>query len=280
MLFLQYCLPQHLLSKMVGWFANCRLRWLKNHFIARFCVAYSVNLQEAERSQIEDYHSFNDFFTRSLKAGARVMDANPKTIISPVDGFVSAYGKIQDKAIVQAKGKRFSLDALLADKKELSQQFRFGDFLTAYLAPANYHCFHMPLDGVLQHMIYVPGKLFSVNKNAVNNIDHLFARNERVICIFDTKIGPIAYIAVGAMLVGSMSMEWHGVVNPKHSHQIKTYSYQHAPQKISLKKGDKVGHFQMGSTVIMLLPPNKISWEKAFATDEVLRFGEKIGGFV
>ncbi len=273
---LQYCLPQLFISRLVGVVANCQQSVIKNLFIKLFIKHFKVDLNDAQRTDYRQYKSFNDFFTRALKPEARPLPLAANQLISPVDGFISQHGKINDRTILQAKGKDYSLIDLLAGDKTLAEPFRFGDFLTAYLAPANYHCFHMPITGRLTQMIYVPGKLFSVNQSSVDHVDGLFARNERVICLFDTEIGPFAFIAVGALLVGSIAVEWHGIVNPKHKNVIKRFNYQHAPQSVTLERGAKLGHFQMGSTVILLLPPKKIEWQHDFIPNQPLRFGQAL----
>jgi len=248
MVFLQYLIPQHLLSNLMHRFARLEIVWLKNTFLRWFVKKYDVNLSEAERDNIEDYCHVNDFFTRSLKSSARILsDAN---IVSPVDGIVSHAGVIHSSQILQAKGHYFSVQQLLAD--ESSVQFENGQFTTIYLSPKDYHRIHMPFDGQLKSMKYIPGDLFSVNQQTVEAVDGLFARNERLVCNFDTIFGKASVVLVGAIFVGSMETVWQGKVTPPYAKVVRFYDY--SDKAFSLSKGDELGRFNMGSTVIMLLP--------------------------
>ena len=245
MTFLQYLLPQHLLSKLMFWFARIENVWIKNTFTRWFVNKHQVNLAEAESDSISDYAHFNDFFTRALKPQARPISES--TIISPVDGVVSQAGQIKDSQILQAKGHHFSISQLLA-----GESLENGHFATIYLAPKDYHRIHMPLDGKLVSMRYIPGNLFSVNHKTVNKVNGVFARNERLVCLFDTVFGRVAFILVGAIFVGSMETSWQGQVTPPYGKEVKVYDY--TEKEFELFKGDELGRFNMGSTVIMLLP--------------------------
>ena len=229
-------------------FARIKTPWLKNSFTSWFVATYKVNLSEAERENVKDYEHFNDFFTRSLKKTSRPISSLP--VISPVDGVVSQAGKINKSEIVQAKGKKYSVSALL-DDKSIDTAY-FNSFTTIYLSPKDYHRIHMPCDGDLVSMKYIPGDLFSVNQRTVNGIDQVFARNERLVCFFNTEFGEMAFILVGAIFVGSMQTSWEGQITPPYSKLVKQYNYK--DQKIQLEKGDELGRFNMGSTVIILMP--------------------------
>ena len=229
-------------------FARIETAWLKNAFLHWFVKKYGVNLSEAERERIEDYCHINDFFTRSLKPGARtIADAE---IVSPVDGVVSQAGTIHSSKILQAKGHYYSVQQLLAD--EYSTQFENGQFATVYLSPKDYHRIHMPFSGKLKSMRYIPGDLFSVNQKTANAVDGLFARNERLVCYFETAFGELAFILVGAIMVGSMEVVWQGKITPPYTKSTKEYDY--STKDITLNKGEEMGRFNMGSTVILLLP--------------------------
>jgi phosphatidylserine decarboxylase len=248
MILLQYILPQHLLSRLMFRFARIETLWIKNTFTRWFVNKYHVNLAEAELENIEDYINFNDFFTRALKTGLRPISESK--LISPVDGVIAQTGKVQDSQILQAKGRQYSTLELLADKA--SEELENGSFVTIYLSPKDYHRIHMPCDGVLISMKYIPGNLFSVNQKTVNQVKRIFARNERLICLFDTDFGVMAFVLVGAIFVGSMQTEWQGQITPTYSKTVINYDYK--GREISLVKGDELGRFNMGSTVIMLLP--------------------------
>jgi len=250
MIFLQYLLPQHFLSKLMFWFARIETVWIKNTFTRWFINKHQVNLAEAELDNISEYVHFNDFFTRSLKSQARPISESE--IISPVDGVISQAGKVKDSQVLQAKGYDFSISQLLGG--ESVEKIENGHFATIYLAPKNYHRIHMPIDGKLVSMRYIPGNLFSVNHKTVNKVNRVFARNERLVCLFDTVFGRVAFILVGAIFVGSMETSWHGQVTPPYGKVVKVYDY--TEKEFELFKGEEMGRFNMGSTVIMLLPEN------------------------
>jgi len=267
MTFLQFLLPQHLLSRLMFRFARIRAPWIKNSFTSWFVSKYKVNLNEAELQDIYEYKHFNDFFTRALKAGSRPLSESKA--VSPVDGIVSQIGSIKEALIVQAKGKKYSVEALLAEN---SKNNLYTSFVTIYLSPKDYHRIHMPFDGSLKSMKYIPGNLFSVNKRTVENIDQVFARNERLICNFDTEYGEMALVMVGAIFVGSMETSWEGRVTPPYTKSVKTYDYD--SRQIGLSKGEEIGRFNMGSTVILILP--KGSPELNLETGQALKMGQSI----
>lgn len=269
----QHLIPQHLLSTLVGKLASAKLGGLTRFGIKKFITHYSVNMSEAKIADYTQFESFNDFFTRELKDCARVITAENNTMISPVDGCISEIGAIENDQLLQAKGAYYSVRDLCGGD-DVSQYFKNGSFLTAYLSPKDYHRFHMPIVGELKKMIYVPGKLFSVNQSSVKNVPGLFTRNERVICIFETEIGKVALIAVGAMIVGSISMHWHGIVAPQKKRAIQTWNYDN--QKIIFNRGDEVGHFRLGSTVIVLCEKNKVQWSAGLQSENILQLGQPI----
>lgn len=276
--FWQYLLPQHTLSKIAGMLAHVKTPWLKNAFIRFFVKRYPVDLSEAIITKPEGYDNFNDFFTRALKPELRPIDNSPHVIISPVDGKLSASGRVKKGTIVQAKNHNYSLSALLAtDDSTVTAPFEGGLFSTLYLAPHDYHRVHMPINGQLKAMTYIPGKLFSVNTKTADNIPGLFAKNERVVLHFETEHGPLALVLVGAMIVASMSTVFSGLVLP-HGKQIIHREYPNSQnQHIHFNKGDEVGRFLLGSTVVMLLGNQKAQWDEAFKVGDVVRMGKLLG---
>ena len=270
MAFFQYLLPQHFLSRLMFRFARIENSWVKNNFTRWFIKQYQVNLSEAEIENIEDFISFNDFFTRAIKPGLRPISESD--IISPVDGVVSQSGKVYNSQIVQAKGRKYSISALIADKP--FKEIQNGSFATIYLSPKDYHRIHMPCDGVLISMKYIPGDLFSVNQNTVDNIDGVFARNERLVCLFETDFGVMVFVLVGAIFVGSMQTSWEGLITPPYSKAVKNYDYK--DHQIKLLKGDELGRFNMGSTVIMLMPEG--SPELNLEVGQALKMGQSVTG--
>lgn len=270
----QNLFPQKTLSRFLGWLASSKMGPLTHLAIQLFASHYQVNLQESQISNIKDFTSFNDFFTRALKVGARTIEVNDARILSPVDGAVSEIGAIDQDRLFQAKGKTFHLSSLCADQK-VAQYFQSGNFLTAYLSPRDYHRFHMPFSGRLLEMIYVPGKLFSVNQSSVANVDNLFARNERVVCVFETALGKMAMIAVGAMVVGSVMMKWHGIVAPQAHNQLKRWDY--SDKALCFSQGEDIGHFRLGSTIILLFEQDKVTWSNSLKADTPLRLGDVLG---
>ncbi|BAF61455.1 archaetidylserine decarboxylase [Candidatus Vesicomyidisocius calyptogenae] len=269
MIWWQYVIPQHWLSKLMFRFARIKNVWFKNKFITWFVKSYQINLSEAVRENIKDYQNFNDFFTRELKPDARKIAKS--LIICPVDGRVSKVGNINSTQIIQAKNHRYNVEQLLGNDIR-SAEFKVGFFATIYLSPKDYHRIHMPYDGKLISMSYILGDLFSVNQVTTENIDGLFARNERVVCYFETEFGLCAFILVGAIFVGSMETVWHGQINPPFQKRIQHFSYLN--QTIELKKGEEMGRFNMGSTVIMLMS-NQIN-KFILKETEMVRMGQAL----
>ena len=267
MTFLQFLLPKHLLSRLIFRFARIQSPWIKNSFTSWFVSKYKVNLNEALLEDIDEYKHFNDFFTRALKDGSRPI--SDSQLVSPVDGVVSQYGSIKDSLIVQAKGKKYSVEALLAEN---SKNDLYTSFVTIYLSPKDYHRIHMPLDGSLKSMKYIPGNLFSVNQRTVDDIDQVFARNERLVCYFDSDYGEIALVMVGAIFVGSMETMWEGQITPPYNKSVKTFEYD--SRQIKLSKGEELGRLNMGSTVILLLPHNVSKMNLEF--NKTLKMGQSL----
>lgn len=273
---LQYLLPQHLLSRLAGKLAECRRPWVKNPLIGLFIRRYRVNMQDARIEDPRQFESFNDFFTRELKPGLRPLPADPLAVVSPADGAVSALGDIQDDSVFQAKGRSFSLRALLGGSDTLTDTFRNGRFATVYLSPRDYHRVHMPWGGTLQEMIHIPGDLFSVNQCTAENIDELFARNERAVCIFTTERGPMAVILVGAMIVAGIETVFAGHVCPD-GRQVRRTDYSTAQPPITLARGAELGRFKLGSTAIVLFAGNMQSWQSELASGSSLQMGQQVG---
>lgn len=270
---LQRLLPQHTLSRLTAKLAQAETPWLKDRLIKQFIRAFDVQLSEALYEDISAYKNFNAFFTRQLKPDARPLDTAMDAITCPADGTISQIGGLHNTTLVQAKGKTYSAEALLASKED-AQPFAGGDFATIYLSPKDYHRVHMPVSGTLQLTRYIPGKLFSVNGITSQHIPGLFARNERLVCLFDTDIGKMAIVMVGAMLVAGIGTAWqsHYPPNPKGIMEER-FADKNAPQ---LAKGEELGHFNFGSTVILLFEPKAIRWTQNFQHKTVSRLGEKI----
>jgi phosphatidylserine decarboxylase len=249
----QYLLPKQLLTSLAGRFASQARGSTTTSVIRWFVKKYQVNMAEALNPDIDSYATFNDFFTRALKPDARPLTV--AELICPVDGAISQLGDIKQDQIFQAKGHSYSTTALVGGDSTLSTQFQNGSFATIYLSPKDYHRIHMPCDGTLKRMIYVPGDLFSVNPTTARGVPGLFARNERVVCVFETENGPFVLVLVGATIVGSMATVWHGQINPPRHADVREWRYDDEP--ISLKKGDEMGRFMLGSTVVMLFPASR-----------------------
>ncbi|HEY8119113.1 MAG TPA: archaetidylserine decarboxylase [Methylophilaceae bacterium] len=267
---LQYLLPKQAITTLAGKFANAKAGRLTTAVISWFVKHYGVNMAEAAQPDIQQYQTFNDFFTRSLRVGVRGMAK--AEFVCPVDGAVSQFGAIQVDQIFQAKGHAYSTSALVGGNQELAKYFENGSFATLYLSPKDYHRVHMPCDGHLKRMIYVPGALFSVNPATAENIPGLFARNERVICEFQSEFGLFVLVLVGATIVGSIATAWHGVVNPPRSKNVQEWQYDE--QAIQLKKGQELGRFLLGSTVIILLPKQELEFNPDWAAGKSVRLGE------
>lgn len=274
---LQYIVPQHLLSRLVGQLADSRVGWIKNTFIGLFLRLYDIRMEEAKEEDPRAYPSFNAFFTRALKADARPVSPDPNQIVCPADGAISQLGRIDYGRMFQAKGHSYSLTSLLGGDQDRARPFLNGRFATVYLSPSDYHRVHMPLDGRLLEMIYVPGDLFSVNDATVSEVPNLFARNERLVAIFDTAAGPMAMVLVGAMIVAGIETVWAGQVAPKRR-QIEHISYRpQATPPIVLAKGEEMGRFKLGSTVILLFGDDCMEWLDSYRPGSTTRLGEAFG---
>ena len=269
----QYLMPKRLLTVLAGKFANARLGGLTTAVIRRFVARYGVNMQEAADPDIASYPSFNEFFTRPLREGARPLaDAD---FICPVDGTISQFGAIERDSIFQAKGHSYTTRALVGGDADLAAQFADGSFATLYLSPRDYHRIHMPCAGRLRRMIHVPGDLFSVNPVTARGVPGLFARNERVVCVFDSDFGPFVLTLVGATIVGSMATVWHGVVNPPRSRSLREWHFD--GQQIALQKGQEMGRFLLGSTVVMLFPRDTLNFNPEWEPGQAIRMGDAMG---
>lgn len=270
---MQYFIPQHLLSRLVGWFAQSEYPLIKNTFIKWFAKRYDVNMQEALNEDLESYKSFNEFFTRPLKDGARPIAEGDNTLVSPADGAVSQLGKIELGRVFQAKGRDYSVAELLGGDADRAAPFVNGDFMTVYLSPKDYHRVHMPFAGTLKETVYVPGDLFSVNPATTENVDALFARNERMVCIFETEFGPMAMVLVGAMIVAGIETVWSGQVTPLPK---EAQAQQYNGEDIVLGKGEEMGRFKLGSTVVMCFPENAIEFAEELKAESALRMGQEL----
>jgi phosphatidylserine decarboxylase len=272
----QHLAPHQMVSRLAGCLAENRAPWVKNMLIGRFVRRYGVDMGEA---QIEDplaYQSFNDFFTRALKPAARPLDATPGAVLCPADGSVSQAGRIVDGRIFQAKDHHFDLIDLLGGDAGRAAPFAEGSFATIYLSPRDYHRVHMPMPGVLREMIYVPGRLYSVNPLTARSVPGLFARNERVVCIFDTPAhGPMALVLVGAMIVASVQTVWAGRIAP-HRPELAATRYEGA-QAVQLAQGAEMGRFLLGSTVVALFGPDRVDWTELAAPGGAVRMGQALG---
>lgn len=266
----QYLLPKQLITAFAGRVASVRGGALTTHMISRFIERYGVDMSEAANPDPASYATFNEFFTRPLKAGARPLAR--ADLICPVDGAISQLGRINKDQILQAKGHHYSTTALVGGDAQLGAVFEDGHFATIYLSPKDYHRIHMPCAGRLKSMIYVPGALFSVNPATARGVPGLFARNERVVCEFDTAHGPFVLVLVGATVVGSMATTWHGVINPPRSAAVREWGY--GQQKIQLKQGEEMGRFLLGSTVVMLWPRGPLQFGTGWTPGSPVRMGQ------
>lgn len=249
----QYLIPQHALSVLMHRLTRSQCTWFKNAFIKFITAKYKVNIGEAAQTDLAAFNSFNAFFTRELREGVRPISVGENVITSPVDGAISQLGAIDNGQIIQAKGREYNVVELLGGDEQLAKQFEEGQFATIYLSPKDYHRIHMPLTGTLSQMRYVPGKLFSVSPRTARTVPNLFARNERVVTVFDTDQGPIVMVLVGAIFVGSMETVWSGQITPPYGKEVQHWDYS-AEEAITLQKGQEMGRFNMGSTVVILLP--------------------------
>jgi phosphatidylserine decarboxylase len=274
---LQYLLPQHTLSRIVGWAARSRVRWFKNLLIRAFMRGFRPDLSDAVETDPLAYDSFNAFFTRALRPGARPLADPAASILCPVDGTVSELGPITGERLIQAKGRDYTLLDLLAGNREWVARFAGGEFATIYLAPYNYHRIHMPAAGTVKETWYVPGRLFSVNRQTADSVPRLFARNERLVCLFDGAAGPFAVILVGALNVGSMDTVWHGNVAPRRPRHLQCVQPRDTLVSARQPAGAELGRFNMGSTVILLFPPAACCWRSDLRAGSIVRMGESLG---
>ena len=270
---LQYLLPKHALSRLVGSLAAAEAGKLTTGLIKLFIKQYEVDMSEADKPDPEDYKTFNEFFTRELKDGARPLKADDSQLAYPVDGTISQLGDIKQDTIFQAKGHDYSLTTLLGGKPELAEPFKNGKFATIYLSPRDYHRIHMPIDGTLTDMIYVPGELFSVNPLTTENVPGLFARNERVVALFDTPKGKMAMVLVGATIVASIETVWAGAVTPPAGKNVCHWQYPTGDDAITLKKAEEMGLFKLGSTIVACFEPDMVEFVQQNSGD-VTRLGE------
>ncbi len=272
---LQHLIPQHGLSRAAGWLASTENQLLKNTFIRWFVKRYKVDMSLAAEENPLAYNCFNDFFTRALKPGARPIDSASDSIACPADGAISQLGKIIDGRIFQAKGQNYTALELLGGDEMLAAEFADGTFATVYLSPRDYHRVHMPYGGKLRAMVSIPGELFSVNTVTAENVPRLFARNERAVAIFDTDIGPMAVVLVGAMIVAGIETVWDGQIAPFASRDIATSLYPYL--NITMNKGDEMGRFKLGSTAIVLFAKDKILWSEKLRAGAPTKMGELMG---
>lgn len=274
---IQILLPKHLLSRWVAYLGNTKIVWLKNILINLAVDVFDIDIEEAFSSDPDDYPCFNDFFMRQLKADARPIDKDKNNVVSPCDGMVSQCGRIENDTLIQAKGKYFNLTTLIGGNSKLAEEFIDGYFATIYLSPRDYHRVHMPCDGQLSESIYVPGEIFSVNQKTTKHIEGLFARNERLVNIFQTKQGSMASIMVGAMLVAGIETVWAGQIVPP-VNPISTFTSK-KPGEIKLLKGEEMGRFKFGSTVILLFPKDSIQWNEDMIAGASVKVGEAIATY-
>lgn len=272
----QQIVPQHLLSRIVGHFAECTQPWLKNWLIKRFIAHFKVDMSEAADPDPESYTHFNAFFTRALRPDVRQIQRAENHICSPADGKISEIGAIEYGRILQAKGRGYGLTTLLGGDEDRAQPFVNGQFATIYLAPRDYHRVHMPAGAVLKEAVYVPGDLYSVNQTTAENVDALFARNERLVCIFETERGPMAMILVGAMIVAGIETVWSGQVAPP-PHKPRQLFNTSGDTPVILEQGAEMGRFKLGSTVILLFPEQAVEWLDTLKAGSSVRMGDLIG---
>ncbi|MDR3478995.1 MAG: archaetidylserine decarboxylase [Gammaproteobacteria bacterium] len=271
----QYLAPQHLLTQLAGWLSVRKSLWFKNWQINHLINRYGVDINEAVLTDPADYPTFNSFFTRRLKPELRPIVTENDALASPADGTISQCGHIDNNLLFQAKGFHFTLENLLGGTEAEARPFVNGEFATIYLSPKDYHRVHMPFTGVLRETVFIPGRLFSVNQHTAQNVPNLFARNERLVCLFETEVGSMAVIFVGAMLVGSINTVWGGKI---HANQITRQSFPtSSDQAIKIERGAEIGHFEMGSTVILLLPQGAVQWPATLKENSLVKMGQFLG---
>ncbi len=273
-----YPLPHHAISRLTFRLTRIETPWFKNLFIRAFAAHFRVDWGEALYQRPEDYAHFNAFFTRALRNGVRPLAGDAATVVCPADGHISQIGTIDEDAVFQAKGHEFSVTTLLGGDSQRAEQFRNGSFATVYLSPRDYHRVHMPLTGKLRETVYVPGRLFSVAPHTTRTVPGLFARNERLVSVFDTDAGPMAVVLVGAINVAAIETVWAGLVTPPPRKQVEVKSYHEAA--ITLARGAEMGRFNMGSTVILLFAPNRIDWQQDLRAEQPVQMGQRLGAQV
>jgi phosphatidylserine decarboxylase len=273
---LQYIMPKHAISRLVGKLAAAKMGWLTTKLIKLFIESYGINMNEAKLKKASDFDTFNNFFTRELEEGARTINSDENALCYPVDGAISQQGDIIDGQLIQAKGFNYSLSSLLGGDEKTAAPFQGGKFSCIYLAPKDYHRIHMPMAATLREMIYVPGELFSVNPLTAQNVPDLFARNERVVAIFDTDMGELAMVLVGATIVASIETTWGGTITPPAGKDIFRWQYpQEGVDAITFNKGDEMGRFKLGSTVVSTFAPKMIDeFAQNAGPGTVTRLGE------
>jgi len=272
---LQYIMPKHAISRLVGKLAAAEAGWLTTKLISLFINAYNINMSEAKYKNASDFQTFNDFFTRELEEGARPINQDDNSLCYPVDGAISQQGDIVDGQLIQAKGFDYSLISLLGGESKTAEPFQGGKFSCIYLAPKDYHRIHMPMAATLREMIYIPGELFSVNPLTANNVPNLFSRNERVVTIFDTEHGALAMVLVGATIVASIETTWAGTITPPAGKDIFRWQYPaDGNNAIHFEKGDEMGRFKLGSTVVSTFAPNMIEFNQDAKAETITRLGE------
>ena len=272
---LQRLLPKHALSRLIAKAAESQTVWLKNALIERAIASFDINIDEAESDDINDYKNFNSFFTRALKDGVRPIDNDDQAVVSPADGAVSQAGPINHHKIIQAKGSDYSVSRLLGDSQQ-AKSYENGSFATIYLSPRDYHRVHIPAAGKLLSTRYIPGDLFSVNDQTAQALPNLFARNERLVCEFESENGNFVVVFVGAMLVAGIETVWGGFETPGRGAIRET---DFSDRDLSYKKGDEIGRFKFGSTVILLFPEDGIRWQDSLMPQADVQMGEKIAVF-
>lgn len=272
----QYALPKHGISKLVGYLAKAKLGFVTTFFVKSFIKAYDINMDEAQNPDPKHYDTFNAFFTRALADGVRPLVEDENAVAHPVDGAVSQLGPIDEGRLVQAKNHYYTTLELLGGYEDLAEQFEDGDFACVYLAPSDYHRLHMPLAGQLTDMVYVPGEAFSVNPLTAQNVPNLFARNERVVAMFDTEVGPMAMVLVGATIVRSIETVWAGEITPPRGKDVTRWEYPAEGDKaVSLEKGEEMGRFKLGSTVVCLFGKDAIKFKEDLEAGSTTRMGEQ-----
>ncbi|EAR09536.1 archaetidylserine decarboxylase [Reinekea blandensis] len=269
----QFLLPHQTLSRLIGWFAESEWPIIRMPLMRFFLKRYGIDLSEAQRTSLSDYRNFNDFFTRALATNARDLSSRPEAWLSPVDAAVSQFGKINEGQVIQAKGKSYSVEALLGGHAGMAERYNNGDFITLYLSPKDYHRIHMPRQAKLISTTFIPGRLFSVNPLTASHVDNLFARNERLVCEFESEAGRFVMVLVGAMVVASIETTWAGIIAP---FQRRIVQQHFNSQAIEFAQAEEMGRFRLGSTVIMLFEPGQIQWSNEIQPEATVKLGQPL----